>query len=126
MLHETLFVQLNSYLINSFCWYQSNGNFKAKKNLVMSGWVFLGLTSTKQWIKCLAQGHNTVTPLAASLKLTILSIPNPTLYQLSHCPSLIMEANTMNPDQTPEQQSDYGPYCLQIRLPQNIDSRESK
>ena len=25
---------------------------------VMSGWVFLGLTSTKQRIKCLAQGHN--------------------------------------------------------------------
>ena len=25
---------------------------------VMSGWVFLGLTSTKQRIKCLAQGHS--------------------------------------------------------------------
>ena len=25
----------------------------------MSGWVFLGLTSTKQQIKCLAQEHNT-------------------------------------------------------------------
>ena len=27
---------------------------------VMSGWVFLGWTSTKQRIKCLAQGHNAV------------------------------------------------------------------
>ena len=27
---------------------------------VMSGQVFLGLTSTKQRIKCLAEGHNTV------------------------------------------------------------------
>ena len=29
-------------------------------NSVMSGWVFLGLTSTKQRIKCLAQGHKAV------------------------------------------------------------------
>ena len=28
---------------------------------VMSGWVFLGLTSTKLGLMCLAQGHNTVT-----------------------------------------------------------------
>ena len=30
---------------------------------VMSGRVFLGLTSTKQGIKCLAQGHNTMSRL---------------------------------------------------------------
>ena len=30
---------------------------------VMSERVFLGLTSTKQSIKCLAQGHNAVPPL---------------------------------------------------------------
>ena len=29
---------------------------------VMSGWVFLGCTSTKQGLICLAQGHNTVMP----------------------------------------------------------------
>ena len=34
---------------------------------VMSGLVFLGWTSTKQRIKCRAQGHNTVTQLVASL-----------------------------------------------------------
>ena len=31
---------------------------------VMSGWVFLGLTSTKQRTKCLAQGHNAVPPVS--------------------------------------------------------------
>ena len=30
---------------------------------VMSIWVFLGWTSTKQGLICLAQGHNTVTPV---------------------------------------------------------------
>ena len=36
--------------------YMSVNNFSD-----MLGMVFLGGTSTKQWIKCLAQGHNTVT-----------------------------------------------------------------
>ena len=31
--------------------------------LVMSGWVFLGLTNIKQKIMCLTQGHNAVTPV---------------------------------------------------------------
>ena len=30
---------------------------------VMTGWVFLSWTSTKQGVMCLAQGHNTVTPV---------------------------------------------------------------
>ena len=30
--------------------------------------VFLGLTSTKQMIKCLAQGHNTVPPVSLKLR----------------------------------------------------------
>ena len=30
---------------------------------VMLGWVFLGLTSTKQGLMCLAQGQNAVTPV---------------------------------------------------------------
>ena len=38
--------------------------------------VFLGFTSIKQQIKCLAQGHNTVTPLAVTLKLANLFIPS--------------------------------------------------
>ena len=31
--------------------------------LVMSGRIFMGLPSTKQGLLCLAQGHNTVTPV---------------------------------------------------------------
>ena len=31
--------------------------------LVMSGWVFLGSTGTKQGLMCLAQGHKTVRPV---------------------------------------------------------------
>ena len=30
---------------------------------VMSGWVFLGCTSTKQGLICLVKGHNPVTPV---------------------------------------------------------------
>ena len=45
----------NSMLI--FVWFDSY-NFS-----VMSGRVFLGWTSTKQRITCLAQGHNTVPPV---------------------------------------------------------------
>ena len=37
---------------------------------VMSGQIFLGRASAKQGKKCLDQGHNTVTPPAASLELT--------------------------------------------------------
>ena len=45
---------------------------------VMSGWVFMGWTSTKQWIKCLVS--------ASSLTWTSNPpIPSLTLYWLSHC-----------------------------------------
>ena len=39
---------------------------------VMSGQVFLGWTSSKQQIKCLAQGHNTVTLSMVKLESTTL------------------------------------------------------
>ena len=48
---------------------------------VMSGWVFLGWTSSKQRIKCLAQRHNTVTLPEGGGS----SIPNLVNYQVSHC-----------------------------------------
>ena len=44
-----LFVRFDYVLVNNYS--------------SISGWVFLGLTSTKQRIKCLAQGHNTVPPV---------------------------------------------------------------
>ena len=41
--------------------------------------------------------------------------------------NFVMEANTMNPDQTaPWEQSDLGPYCLQYRLPKNISRVDNK
>ena len=42
-------------------------NFSVKSGRLS---IFLGLTNTKQRLKCLAQGHNTVTPV--SLKLATL------------------------------------------------------
>ena len=38
--------------------------------------VFLAKTSTKQWIKWFAQGHNIVTPLAVRLKSAALRPPD--------------------------------------------------
>ena len=49
---------------------------------VMSGQVFLGLTSTKQRIKCLAHGHNAVPPVR--LKQHHLD-PELNTLPLSHC-----------------------------------------
>ena len=44
--------------------------------------------------------------------------------QMSFRLLLIMEANTMNPDQTaPKEQSDLGSYCLPNRPPKNISSK---
>ena len=51
---------------------------------VMSGWVFMGWTSTKQRIKCLAHGHNTVT--LVSLETSSPSIKS-NILPLSHCTS---------------------------------------
>ena len=51
---------------------------------VMLGWSSMGWTSAKQWIKHLAQGHNTVSARVEpqTSNPPILSL---TLYQLSHC-----------------------------------------
>ena len=65
--------------IRAFCLFVSNLNVQVNTFSVKSGRVFLDSTSTKQQIKCLAQGHNTVTPLVVGLEL-----PSLTLYQLSH------------------------------------------
>ena len=40
---------------------------------VMSGWVFQGVTSTKQRIKCLAQAHATVMPVMLKSYLDLQS-----------------------------------------------------
>ena len=56
---------------------------------VMLGWVFLVCTSTKQRIKCLAQGHNTV---------TLPAIPSLTLYRLSHCSFIVCNKIRLSED----------------------------
>ena len=41
--------------------------------------------------------------------------------------NFVMEANTMNPDQTaPKEQSDLGPYCLQYGPLKYMSRRESR
>ena len=50
--------------------------------------AFLGWTSTKQQITCLAEGHNTVTPVRLTSNP---SIPSLMLYQLSHCSPLLVK-----------------------------------
>ena len=47
--------------------------------------VFLGWTSTKKGVKCLAQGHNTVSLPEVILELPTLQSSDLRLYQLSHC-----------------------------------------
>ena len=49
----------------------------------MSGWVFLGSTSTKQGYMCLAQRHSTLTPVRLELGLESSTLP------LSHCATVI-------------------------------------
>ena len=48
---------------NMFCLFDLILYFPVNNFSVMSGWVFLGWTSTKQGFMCLAQGHNAVTPV---------------------------------------------------------------
>ena len=50
-----------------------------------------GLTSTKQRIKCLDQGHNTVTPPAVRLGLAALRSPVKQLIPCSLLPSVIVK-----------------------------------
>ena len=50
----------------------------------MSGWVDQGWTSTKQRIKCLVQGHNSVPPVKQPLNLKSNTL------QLSHCTPFVL------------------------------------
>ena len=55
---------------------------------VISGQLFLGLTSTKQWIKYLAQGHSD--SASSEARTSNLSIPSPTPYQLTGPPHSVI------------------------------------
>ena len=48
---------------------------------IMSGGAFLGLTSYKQQVKCLAQGDNTATSPAVRFKLQVATIQAPVIYR---------------------------------------------
>ena len=49
------------------CWFDMILYVPVNKFSVMSGQFFLGLTSTKQGLMCLAQGHNAVPPVRLEL-----------------------------------------------------------
>ena len=55
---------------------------------VMSGRVVLGWTSTKQGLVCLAQEHNTVTPVMLELATAWIGLGSNTLI-LSHCAPIL-------------------------------------
>ena len=58
----------------------------------MSGCVFPDWISTKQWIKCPAEGHNTVTPPPGSeSRASNPSIPNPLLSEPLHSANIDMD-----------------------------------
>ena len=66
----------------------------------MLGWVFPGPISTKQQVKCLAQGHNinTVTPPAVKLVLEIFDpqsniLPNEPLHSANSTICTIIKHN---------------------------------
>ena len=61
--------------INCFCLFVSILYIPVKDFSVMSGPVFLGWNSTKQKIKCLAQGHNTLPLLRLKLNLESNNLP---------------------------------------------------
>ena len=59
---SSLYAKINQYNFESFL-FDLILNVPVNKLSVMSGRVFLGWTSTKQGLMCLAQGQNAVTPV---------------------------------------------------------------
>ena len=51
---------------NYFCMFVLILNIPVNGVSVMSGWIFLARTSTKQRIKCFTEGHNTMPPPIAA------------------------------------------------------------
>ena len=52
--------------------YATFNNFLSCRDEILSSWILT--STTKQWIKCIAQERNKVTPLAASLEVAIRSL----------------------------------------------------
>ena len=81
---EALLVPHTTYHIYGNICFCLNWFLRPISNLsVIKGWVFLGWTSTKLGLICLAQGHNTLTPVRlkpAAPRSRASTLP------LSHCP----------------------------------------
>ena len=71
MLYYLTYLNIKIY----FCWLVWFFKPQSIIFLVMLRWVFLGWNSTKQRIKCLAQGHNTVTLLVVRYEQATLWSP---------------------------------------------------
>ena len=63
----------------------------------MSGWFCLGLTSSKQQVKCLTQGYNTVTLAGSEARTSNPSIPSLMLLDTALCCCM-----NVGPDLVPE------------------------
>ena len=66
------------------CWFGLILYVPVNNFAVMLGQIFLGWTSTKQWIKCLAQGHSTKIPPAVRIEPATLLSQNLMCYPPSH------------------------------------------
>ena len=64
-----------------FVCFDSLPYFPGNNFSIMSGGAFLGLTSNKQQVKCLAQGDNTATSPAVRFKLQVATIQAPVIYR---------------------------------------------
>ena len=57
---HAIFRLIGRLIVLHYCLFDLILNIPVNNLSVMSGQVFMGLTSTKQGLMCLAQGHNTV------------------------------------------------------------------
>ena len=64
---------------------------------VMSGLIFMGLTSTKQGLLCLAQGHNTVTPVRLEPATPWSPVKLSTTEPLGYHPNLLYKTRRKTP-----------------------------
>ena len=91
-----------------FVWF--NSLHPSQHFSVMSERVSLGRNRTKQQIKCLAKGHNTVTLLAVSLQLATLQFSRLTLYQAAAFP--MIHNITLSIPMEPKHSIIKGMYCM--------------
>ena len=78
------FISFYSYQYLVFwCFTFQSTFFQSDRDNVLSSWAEQVL---RKWIKCIAQGHNTVDPPGSDTQTSDPLIPSLRLYLLSHCP----------------------------------------